>query len=302
METNEHLQTCPICKSRPQHWAVKKYPHGTYTIDRCPECGYAFANPRPSMNFLKAHYSNSGHGETHNPPTLEAVLVSEAKDPNSTLDAARMIATIRHLIEGRDGMTWRLLDVGSGYGFFSKEALANGFQVAAIDLAENERKIAHSISGVIPLPTSFEDLDLAPSSLSVVLMSQILEHALDVEAWVSKAWQLLEDGGILAIALPNFGSLQRIVLQEKEPYICPPDHLNFFTTGALTALLEENGFSVEKIQHVSRVPKCTIQKRMPGFIASLGPPLWLFVNAAFRLVDFMRLGTIVNVYARKVSG
>jgi 2-polyprenyl-3-methyl-5-hydroxy-6-metoxy-1,4-benzoquinol methylase len=252
------------------------------------------------MAFLKAHYSKCGHGTALTPASLESVLSGEAIDPNSTIDAKRMIATIRHLMAGRYKLSRRLLDVGSGYGFFSREAVSNHFEVVAIDLGENERQIAGLVSGIEPMPTAFEDLELDLFSISVVLMSQVLEHAWDVKAWVSKAWQLQEDDGILVIALPNFGSLQRIILQEKEPYICPPEHLKFFTPGALTKLLEQNGFVVETIQHVSRVPRNTIRKRVPGIVAPLALPLWYSVTTALRIVDVMRLGSIINVYGRKV--
>ncbi len=301
METQEHIQLCPVCKSPIRHWAEKKNGNDTYTIDRCSACGYAFVNPRPSMNFLKSHYSNFGHGATLSPPTLASIMAAEAEDPNSTIDAKRMISTIKYLLADQHKMSGRRLDVGAGYGFFSKEAVNNDFKVVSLDIAENERNISSSVSGIDPISSTFEDLELDHSSMSVVLMSQILEHALDVEAWVSKAWQLLENGGILAIALPNFGSLQRIILRENEPYICPPDHLNFFTPEALTELLKKKGFVVEKIQHVSRVPRRTIQRRVPRIIAPLAFPLWMIVNATMRIVDFMRFGSIINVYARKVS-
>lgn len=301
METQEHAQLCPVCKLLPRRWAVKRYGSDTYTIDRCSECGYAFVNPRPSINFLKAHYSRCGHGVSSNLQTSWSVIAAETLDPNSTIDAKRMIGTIRRLLAGQHKTSQQLLDVGAGYGFFSKEAIINDFKVVAIDFAENERQISRSVSGIDPIPITFEDLELDPSSMAVVLMSQVLEHALDVEAWVSKAWQLLENDGILAIALPNFGSLQRVILRENEPYICPPDHLNFFTPGALTMLLEKNGFVVEKIQHVSRVPRSTIKRRVPGIAAHLALPLWILVNTTLRIVDFMRLGSIINVYGRKVS-
>lgn len=301
LETQEHVRLCPVCKSLPRHWAVKRYGRDTYTIDRCSECGYAFVNPRPSLDFLKAHYRECGHGASSNLQTSESVIAAETLDPNSTIDAKRMIGTIRRLLAGQHDMSRQLLDVGAGYGFFSKEAITNGFKVVAMDLAENERQIARSISGIAPIQATFEDLDLAPSSMSVVLMSQVLEHALNVEAWISKAWRLLEPNGILAIALPNFGSLQRIILQESEPYICPPDHLNFFTPGALTKLLEKNGFTVEIIQHVSRVPKSTIRRRVPGIAAPMALPLWILANMTLRIIDFMCLGSIISVYGRKVS-
>ncbi len=251
MDIQYHYAGCPLCKSPAYPWAVKKSENDTYAIDRCTKCGYAFVNPRPTMDFLKEHYRHFGHGASLNPPTFASVMAAENADPNSTIDAKRIIATIKLLLGNRRNMSKRLLDVGTGYGFFSREAVNNEFKVVALDLAENERSISRSVSGIDPISTTFEDLELEHASMSVVLMSQILEHALDVESWVCKAWELLENDGILAVALPNFGSLQRRLLQENEPYICPPDHLNFFTPEALTLLLKNNGFTVEKIQHVS---------------------------------------------------
>ena len=299
MGTQESFKSCPVCKSSLGRWAVKKYLNDTYTIDRCSGCGYAFVNPRPSIEFLKAHYRTCGHGASLNPRSLEAVLAAETADPNSTIDAKRMIATVREMLADQYTMSWGFLDVGSGYGFFSREAVSKGFHVVAIDLAENEREVSKSISGIDPISTSFEDLTLDPSSMSVVLMSQVLEHALDVEAWVAKAWHLLERGGILAIALPNFGSLQRILLQEKEPYICPPDHLNYFSPHALRKLLEKRGFVVEKIQHISRVPRSAIMRRVPRVAAAWGVPICNLVWRSLRVIDYFRLGSIINVYGRK---
>jgi SAM-dependent methyltransferase len=300
-EPKDRLQSCPVCRSPPLPWVVKKYGTETYTIDRCSKCGYAFVNPRPSMTFLKAHYSKSGHGQSLKPRSLESVISLEAADPNSTIDARRMIATIKGLLEGKPTLSRQLLDVGAGYGFFSKEAAENKFKVVAIDIAEDEKQISRVVSGITPLSTTFEDSELDPASMSVVLMSQVLEHALDVEAWVSKAWRLLESGGILAIALPNFGSLQRVILQEKEPYICPPDHLNFFTPGALSKLLRANGFVVDTIQYVSRIPRSTFQKHIPARVAFVAVPLWFLANKVSQVIDFLHFGSIINVYARKAS-
>ena len=87
------------------------------------------------------------------------------------------------------------------------------------------------LTGLDPVASSFEDFECAPSSFSAVLMSQILEHVCDINQWIIKAHDILADDGVLAIALPNFGSVFRRVMQEKSPYITPPEHLNFFNPG-----------------------------------------------------------------------
>jgi 2-polyprenyl-3-methyl-5-hydroxy-6-metoxy-1,4-benzoquinol methylase len=297
-ECCEHV-ACPICAGSSRHWATKRDGQDSYAIVLCSACGYAFVDPRPSMEFLAQYYGTFGHGGMQDRVSLQSVVDAETRDPNSTLDARRMVATIAAMTHGRSSLSKRFLDVGAGYGFFSREAVAAKFEVVAINPAAAERHLARAVSGIEPLATSFEELTLAPASVSVVLMSQVLEHALDVNGWVAKAWGLLEREGVLAIALPNFGSLQRMILQHDEPYICPPAHLNYFSPGSLSALLVRTGFTVERIEHVSRLPRRTILNRVPKAAAALSTPLWFMTNQLLKAVDLARLGSIINVYARK---
>ena len=236
---------CPVCSSSVKTWRVKTVGDEKYNLDLCESCGFSFVNPRPSLDFLMNYYSSFGHGHDdaeNEAPTFDSVPAQERHDPNSTVDARRMIKTIRSLV--RKGGSNRFLDVGCGYGFFSKEALDAGFEVMALELAENEMEIAKEMTGMNPAACSFEEFECAPESLSVVLMSQILEHALDVNLWIKKARGFLSDDGILAIALPNYGSIFRMIMQENEPFICPPAHLNFFNPNSLSRLLGNHGFKV----------------------------------------------------------
>jgi SAM-dependent methyltransferase len=246
------------------------------------------------------YYSSFGQGRESRgdgTPTLRSVLEDEGEYPNATVDAKRIIGTIRRL--RRPGRGARLLDVGCGYGFFSREAMDAGFDVVAIELAENERGIASEMTGLAPAACSFEEFECAPESLSAILMSQILEHALDVNAWVAKAHRLLADGGVLAIAVPNFGSAFRMIMQEREPFICPPSHLNFFTSTSLCRLLRKHGFKVEATQWVSRLPRRAFAKRMPTGARRLVPLIDAASSIILRTLDALHLGRIVNVYARK---
>ncbi len=295
---------CPVCSSPIERWRRKQVGNAIYTIDVCATCGFAFINPRPSMRFLMDYYSSLGHGQKGNGdnediPTIDTVRCQENNDPNSTIDAARMIREIKSMSTLHANK--RFLDVGCGYGFFAKEALESGFDVIPLELAENERRIAEGMTGLAPRAVSFEEFDCTPSSLSVVLMSQILEHALDINLWVSKANALLADRGVLAIALPNYGSIFRLVMQEKEPYICPPAHLNFFNPHSLSRLLEKHGFEVLKVQWISRIPKNTFEKRLPGVARALLPAVHLLSRVPLKTLDVLHLGTIINVYGRKIG-
>lgn len=298
----KQYETCPICNSPIKKWRSKSVGKDNYNMDLCGSCGFCFVNPRPSFQFLMNYYSLFGHSNDYagkKAPDLEFVLEKEKTDPNSTIDARRLIKTIKSL--ARNTKSNKFLDVGCGYGVFSKEAMGAGFDVIALELAKNEREIAKGMTGLDPIATSFEDFDCAPESVGVVFMSQILEHALDINLWIQKSRNLLVDNGIMAIALPNYGSIFRMIMQDKEPYICPPAHLNFFNPRSLSTLLEKHGFAVEAVQWVSRIPRSTFEKRMPGFGKPLLPLVQLASSASLKMIDALRLGSIINVYGRKVT-
>jgi len=298
----ERYSRCPVCASPVVAWRSKQAGGHLYTIDRCVSCGFAFVNPRPSMAFLAEYYSKVGLGRSgtgHVNRDLESVIATERRDPNSTIDARRIVATVRSMLGSAAGKTF--LDVGCGYGFFSREALNAGFDVRALELAENERAIAHEMTGLTPSACMFEEYAAPPGSMSAIVMSQILEHAHDIEAWVHKANVLLTSNGVLAIALPNFGSVFRRLLQEKDPYITPPEHLNYFSANSLSKLLRSQGFVVEKVEWVSRIPMDAVVRRLPGLAAVLLPIIRLASKASMKLVDALRLGMMINIYARKAA-
>ena len=298
----KHYEMCPICSSSIKEWRVKSVETKKYKLDLCNSCGYVFVNPRPSLSFLMDYYSvfgcenNSNRNEV---PNLKSVLTEEQNFPNSTVDAIRLIKTIQSLT--KNGYSKSFLDIGCGYGFFSKQALDAGFEVIALELAENERKIAKEMTGLSPKTCSFEEFECAPQSFQVVFMSQILEHVVDVNLWLKKAHNSLIKDGIIAIALPNYGSIFRMIMQENDPYICPPAHLNFFTPSSLSKLLENHGFAVEKIQWVSRIPKKTFEKHLPKFAKPILPIINVFSKISLKIIDVLRLGMIINVYGRKIN-
>jgi SAM-dependent methyltransferase len=291
-------ETCPVCSSSIMTWKVKKVGGETYRLDRCGPCGYAFVNPRPTMEFVK-HYYVSGSPTGGNPPSnLICALKQERDYPNSTIDAARMITTIKSLTSKSKNK--RFLDVGCGEGFFSREALFAGFNVYALELAAKARRITKELTGIDAVNVPFEEFECAAGSMGVVLMSQVLEHALDVNAWIKKAYDILADGGVIAIALPNFGSLFRMVMQENEPYICPPDHLNFFSVNNLSRLFKNNGFKVELTQSVSRLPIRAFEKRLPSYATALLPIINIASIASLATIDAFGVGIMINAYGRKI--
>jgi 2-polyprenyl-3-methyl-5-hydroxy-6-metoxy-1,4-benzoquinol methylase len=222
------------------------------------------------------------------------VIDVETRNPNSTIDAERMTGKMLDILKRGEVTDRSFLDVACGYGFFSKKALEKGFKVTALEIAEAKREIAKEMTGLEPVPLSFEDYAVGSIGFSAILMSQILEHALDVNTWIAKVSSLLISGGVLAVALPNFNSFLRILLKIDDPYICPPEHLNFFTKNSLEILLKKHGLLLVAYDFVSRISPDVIKKRFPGPAGKILP-----VSSTLKIADTLGAGLMINMYAVK---
>lgn len=285
--------SCAICKGKTALWRIKN----NYYIYKCNNCGHGQVLPVLSIDEIRHIYAVSGHDSSNverEEITLQTLLEKEKTYPNSTLDAERFVT---NALTFGSQTKYSLLDIGAGYGFFTRAFLNAGFEVDAIENAKQESKVFQDLNGFLPYQCLFEDFN--PSTrYSHILMSQILEHVIDPNAWIKKSFSLLEEDGLLIIALPNFNSLFRKVMQEKEPYIIPPYHLNYFTPQSLKALLISNNFKILRVETVSRLPINRVLKNK-GFPSSLLPFASICSSIVLKTIDLFKHGSMLHIYAYK---
>jgi 2-polyprenyl-3-methyl-5-hydroxy-6-metoxy-1,4-benzoquinol methylase len=131
----------------------------------------------------------------------------------------------------------RVLDVGSGAGAFLSVFAARGWSVEGTELSDAAAVRLRS-GGFTIHCGELEQLDLAPGTYDVIIMSELLEHLLDPRGVLSAALRLLRPGGALYLTTPNFGSLSRRVLGKRWRVISPPEHLSYFTEESAGRLLK----------------------------------------------------------------
>jgi 2-polyprenyl-3-methyl-5-hydroxy-6-metoxy-1,4-benzoquinol methylase len=97
----------------------------------------------------------------------------------------------------------RLLDAGSGTGWFSAEACRRGADVTSLDvgerlLAEVAKKCASRrvVGDVLALP--FGD-----ASFDAVVCTEVIEHTVEPARAIAELARVLAPGGVLAITVPN---------------------------------------------------------------------------------------------------
>jgi SAM-dependent methyltransferase len=295
-----NLDSCPACGSSVrQPWLSKEVAGLKFDLDKCCTCGTAYVNPQPSAESLKAIYSCFGHG-SKSLTSFDQVMASEAEFPNSTVDAQRMVSQAKKLMGPLTAGRPKALDVGSGYGFFSKAAREQGFQVVAVNPALEENRIFKQLNGLEPIPRFFEEVDFGEDKFDLVILSQVLEHLLDPFQVLVKVRSLIKPGGVIAIAVPNVDAILIKLFKSQSSFLGLPEHIIHFSRKGLSAILQRAGFEVEFHVYISKIPYYSISNRlnMHGRSRNLVNNLTRIVQwAPLSIANRLGLGLFQNVWA-----
>ena len=135
----------------------------------------------------------------------------------------------------------RLLDVGGGYGLFSKIALEHSkFHVEIIEpyletYFINQKNIkTHKIKFENFIKTTKRRYD-------VIIMLDILEHIEDPDAIIEKVKKILKVSGIILVSLPNYKSLMAY-LSKNWSWWMVEDHKYHFSPHSIDILMKKYNF------------------------------------------------------------
>jgi len=158
------------------------------------------------------------------------------------------------------------LDVGFGNGSLLFTAQEYGFEPVGVDL-----RVAN-VNKMISLGIRAYCEDLSKLSLnfncSVISMADVLEHMPYPREGLRAAHNLLADGGVLFISMPNIESMVWKVLDinNANPYWGEIEHYHNFSRSRLYELLRETGFEPVRYGISERYRVCmeVIAKRIPS--------------------------------------
>lgn len=140
----------------------------------------------------------------------------------------------------------RILDVGSGPGFFLKCGMDRGWDTLGIEPSRQAADHGRSLGlKIVEKFLTEENVDEF-GRFDVVHMHEVLEHIGDPRQMVQLARRLLKPGGIVCIIVPNdYNPLMEILrgaLGFEPWWIAPPHHVNYFDVRSLEALIASAGF------------------------------------------------------------
>jgi SAM-dependent methyltransferase len=197
---------------------------------QCHRCGLIYISPRPSLEQIIDLY---GHGDACVP--AESHLASGF---SKRLYARNSLGIIRRYKASGD-----ILEIGAGAGFFLDEARKVGFDPFAIEF--NPSQAAH-ISGPLGIRCEGKPLSADPFAgqrFDVIYHCDVISHFYDPIAEFRSFHDALRDGGLVVFETGNLGDVDHRYFGAIEKFQYP-DHLFFFSTANIEALLDATGFEL----------------------------------------------------------
>lgn len=213
------------------------------TILNCTVCGFAHVMPLPSDEELQKFYEKDFY-DSEKPDYF--------KDAEKDMDW--WMATYDHYYDLLEAHTTgrRLLDIGSGPGYFLDAGVKRGWDVLGFEPSSSAADYS-SQRGL----TVVNDLYTAEKAdpygfFDAVMISLVLEHVLDPTRLIEDAKKVLAPGGLLCVIVPNdYNPLQKLLVAQhgfKPWWVVPTHHLNYFSIESLTKLLQSRDFAPVEVE------------------------------------------------------
>jgi 2-polyprenyl-3-methyl-5-hydroxy-6-metoxy-1,4-benzoquinol methylase len=282
---------CPICGGGARRYCEKQAFDQTWRVDRCASCGHGFVANLPTLQRLEEIYNSDVHAENWD---ASAVTVQTLEERPGAREWARDIASFTNSRRRAS------LDIGSGDGSVSYHLGKEGFAPTLIDLDPRAGELAKLVPNATFCHGSFEQFsddamrDSPPRRFDAIVMSQVLEHALDPLDWLRRAASLVTDDGVVVVAVPNFGGVYR-VLGDRDPFIHPPIHLNYFTPASMGLAFGKAGLRVAKMKSFSQL-YISPRPGVRGLARRVAQRVW---NAANPLLDATSRGVLLGAYGKR---
>jgi 2-polyprenyl-3-methyl-5-hydroxy-6-metoxy-1,4-benzoquinol methylase len=210
-----------------------------FSLVRCEECGLVATSPPVPSNEIGRYYPASYYGDNNR--RFNALL--EGLIPIFRNRRARAIE--KFVSKGR------VLDVGCGRGILPALMRERGWEAHGLEFSETSARHARDVLRLPVFVGDFLESPYADSSFDTVVLWHVLEHVPDPVATIRRARRILEPGGLLVVAVPNFESLQARFAGRHWFHLDVPRHYHHFGLGLLTRLLTSNGFSILDVSHLS---------------------------------------------------
>lgn len=244
MNTSSQLYVCPFCKSKDTLPFIECKDHTVsgeiFPVVACNDCSGMFTAGAPAFSEIGKYYQSDSY-------------ISHTDSKKGVFN--RIYQLIRNFTIGQKKKfviskaaqkKGAILDYGCGTGNFLASMKTSGWNVKGIEPDPSAcQKAADATGEVIHPPDHINQIE--SSSHDVITLWHVLEHVHDLHHVIAEFKRILNQDGVLVIAVPNHLSYDAKFYRQFWAAYDVPRHLYHFNPASIQQLFTRYGFKLESI-------------------------------------------------------
>jgi 2-polyprenyl-3-methyl-5-hydroxy-6-metoxy-1,4-benzoquinol methylase len=176
----------------------------------------------------------------------------------------------------------RVLDIGSGYGFFRVALGEAGYEDDGLEISEFARAVASASYGLSTYGGTLEQhWQEWESRYDAVTLFDLIEHVEDPVRFLEQVAHVLRPGGVVGVKTPNIDCPEAEVFGAHY-HSLKREHLSYFSAASLTAAAGAAGFEPAHVTTTSHL--------LVGFVGEEQTGSWERNNRGADIVAWYRAG------------
>jgi 2-polyprenyl-3-methyl-5-hydroxy-6-metoxy-1,4-benzoquinol methylase len=242
--------SCPVCSGNTfslwkevPDWLVSKE---VFQIHSCDNCGFKFTANAPNQNDVAPYYDSEEYVEHSD--TKKGLIYGLYHW------ARKLMLNYKYNIIKKLNTGNKLLDVGSGSGYFLNHMKTRNYDVTGVEISEKAVKLCKDNFGI----SAFSPDDLLSNKLDknydLITLWHVFEHVYSYNEYFEIFRNSLNEGGKLIIAMPNYICYEADVYKEYWAAFDTPRHLWHFSPDTFEKFANERGFKLERTHRLPLDP------------------------------------------------
>ena len=255
------VRSCPVCDQ--QRTRVLLRPNESPgPVSKCLKCNMVYISPIEDPHALifdgpltggrfdPRVLTSSNLADVSNSWEFNQLPDKELEWPALKQNAINAIKRIElHTIKPRSEC--KILDLGSGFGFFLAFAKECGWNTFGLEPLPASAVYARATFDLNIITDTLHENTFPPNFFDVITSFQVFEHLPYPKKYIRYLHKMLRNDGVILIEVPNWETVTMRIMKSRHRHFTQ-DHLNFFTIDTLSQLLSDNGFRIIDDYHPTR--------------------------------------------------
>lgn len=235
---------CIICKKSKYETVSKNTRDSKRKILKCKACNHVQIFPIMSKEETQNFYDSDKQLRT----IMKKINFKEMEE-KSKVDINNRYKLISKLINKKS----KILEIGSGYGFFLKFLKSKGYNVEGVEISEIRRSYSKK-----KVNCKIHNIDFNENQMygirkfDIIVMFQVLEHIVQPIKFLKNTKSILKKNGRLIVEVPNLDDIQLENNPEYKKWFYQLAHISYYNPQKLKNVLKKAGFVNIEINGLQR--------------------------------------------------